>query len=197
MGLCTVQNLLRCTHLVQFFEHKRAGGIVYAGGQLSVGKGARTARAELNIRIGIKLSLTVKTLHRRRSAIHVCAALKHDRRIAVLRQKQRAEHPRRAESYDYGSCAHFFASLLCRDLGLRQQCAVQPFQGLGGQGKVVFALAQDRANKQNSVVFSRVDRPFIKTECEVGTVKSRLRNTPPSRLKYLRIVGFKRNFYVV
>ena len=106
MRLCGNEDLFGCAEVAEFLQNVANLLVVYSGQQLAVRKGARSARAELNVRLGVKQTEFFKSIIALGSAAHVVASVDDDRRVTVLRENQRAEKSRRSHTDHNGRRTH-------------------------------------------------------------------------------------------
>ena len=94
MGLLLPCHLGRRAVRKQCLFYKGAQRVVDARCQLAVGKSARAALAELDVRLRLQSARLLKGRHRSGALFHGGAALQHKGGKARLRQHQRCEQPR-------------------------------------------------------------------------------------------------------
>ena len=92
------QYVLRRAEFHEAFQHPGAERVADTGGELSVGKRSRAALAELHVGGRVERSACPEALHRPDTAVHIRAALQHDRPVAEFAQGQRTEHSRGSEA---------------------------------------------------------------------------------------------------
>ena len=101
VGLVLVQNVLRGSCVHQGAEHGGDPGIVGAGGQLTVGEGARAPLAELDVGGGVQYAGGPEMLHVGGALLHRAAPLQHNGGQAVAGQKEGGEEPGGAHAYHH------------------------------------------------------------------------------------------------
>ena len=102
MGLRIDQDIRGGTRLVEPAEHVGTHGVLRSRGELAVGKGARTAFAELDVRCRIKIRPLVEGTHRLLPLLDAGAAFDHDRTQSRAGKVKGGEHARRAEAHHDG-----------------------------------------------------------------------------------------------
>ena len=104
--LGVIEDRLRSAVFIKGAEDKGNEGIVSAGVELPVGKGAGSSLAELDIALGIQNAVGTKGLHLLLPCGNFLAPLNHNRPCAGSGQHQGCKHPRRAEAHHQGALLH-------------------------------------------------------------------------------------------
>ena len=132
MGLLPVGDLGRCAVAQQGLGHKTAQLVVDAGGELTVGKGARAALAKLDVGVGVQLAGGEKVLHCLDPLLQSRTTLQHDGPVPRPGQCQRGEQACRTEA------AHHRAAAQWRFGDFRPECHLLGYSNAGrgpGQGR--------------------------------------------------------------
>ena len=103
MGLCVIEYALRRAVAHELFEHPADALVPDAGVQLAVGKGTRSALAELHVALGVESAARAEGLHRFPAAFRVLPALEDDGPQPRLGQHKCGKHSGRAEARDHGA----------------------------------------------------------------------------------------------
>ena len=101
MGLGIEKDVLPCAKFHKSLQNPANPGIIDTGIQLSVGKGARAALAELDIAAGVQLTGGEKPLHFGVAAGRILAPLQNDGALTGHSKDQRRKHTRRTKAHHH------------------------------------------------------------------------------------------------
>ena len=127
VGLGVVENVLPCPRRHKLLQNPADSGVIDPGVQLAVGKGSRTALAELDVAFRVQLPRLEEFFHLGVAGCGVLSPLQNQRLPARQRQNQRGKHPPGAE-------AHHHRPFFRRTGGLRRAVA-----GCRGDGRPLAA----------------------------------------------------------
>ena len=101
MRFCNIFNFFGSAEFNKSLENVAYERIVHSRNQLSVGKGSRASRAELNIRFSIEDSEFFKSVNSPSSFFNRAASLDKNRTVAVFCQNKSRKQTARSASHNY------------------------------------------------------------------------------------------------
>ena len=153
-----------CAHVAEGLQREGATGVVDAGQELTVGKGARASRAELDVGLGVQPSLGVEGLHRLHTVGYAVSAVDEDGGIALLGQNIGAEQTRGAHAHHQGTGGEDR-----RAVGQGQGCGGVGLEARSGQlilgeGLPLGEGGQHRVDQSDLLPLTGVHRLFVEAE---------------------------------